>query len=81
MVFVISVDTGEILDYEVKLLFCHEWPMFRIKKMMNKEWMKVHESNCSINHKASSEEMEAVAAVDMFSRSITSRRLKYTTRG
>ena len=24
VVFVISVDTGEILDYEVKSLFCHE---------------------------------------------------------
>ena len=24
IVFVISVDTGEILDYEVRSLFCHE---------------------------------------------------------
>ena len=32
-----------------------------------------------MNHKGSSEEVEAVAAVDIFSRSIDSRQLKYTT--
>ena len=81
MVFVISVDTGEILDYEVKSMFCHECKAHTQdpESDEHKEWLKNHEPNCSINHKGSSEEMEAVAAVDIFSRSINSRQLKYTT--
>ncbi|CAB4032528.1 Hypothetical predicted protein, partial [Paramuricea clavata] len=38
-----------------------------------------HELKCEINHKGSSEEMEVVAAVAIFSRSINTRQLKYTT--
>ena len=81
VVFVISVDAGEILDYEVKSLFCHGCKAHAKDEGTDKhkEWLKEHEPNCCINHKGSSEEMEAVAAVDMFSRSITSRQLKYTT--
>ena len=81
MVFVISVDTGEILDYEIKSLFCHECKAHAQDQESDehKEWLNKHEPNCSVNHKGSSEEMEAVAAVDIFSRSIDSRQLKYTT--
>lgn len=43
------------------------------------DWRKAHEPTCQINHQGSSEEMEAVAAVEIFSRSIGSRQLKYTT--
>ena len=84
VVFVISVGTGEIsriLDYEVKSLFCHECKAHTQDPEIDehKEWLNKHVLNCSINHKGSSEEMEAVAAFDIFSRSIKSRQLKYST--
>ena len=80
VVFVISVDTGEILDYEVKSLFCHECKEhtnWDVESEKYKQWKESHD--CQINHKGSSEEMEAVAAVEIFSRSIEKRKLKYTT--
>ena len=80
VVFVISVETGEILDYEVKSLFCHECKehnSWDVESEKYKEWKESHD--CQINHKGSSEEMEAVAAVEIFSRSIEKRKLKYTT--
>lgn len=80
VVFVISVDTGEILDYEVKSLFCHECKehtSWDVESEKYKQWKESHD--CQINHKGSSEEMEAVAAAEIFSRSIEKRKLKYTT--
>jgi hypothetical protein len=52
-----------------------------IRRAMNiiKEWRKAHAGKCEVNHQGSSEEMEAVSAVDMFTRSIRTRKLKYTT--
>ena len=44
-----------------------------------KVWKESHAPNCQINHHGSSEEMESVAAIEIFSRSIQTRRLKYTT--
>ena len=81
VVFVISVDSGEILDYEIKSMFCHECKAHAQDQESDehKKWLKKHEPNCSVNHKGSSEEMEAVAAVDIFSRGIDWRQLKYTT--
>lgn len=82
VIFVISVATGEILDYEVKSLFCHECKAHNNQDHESEEfqeWKKAHEPKCEINHVGSSEEMEAVAAVDIFSRSIATRKLKYTT--
>ena len=78
----ISVDTGEILDYSVKTLFCHECKAhdaFDKESAEYEEWKKGHEPSCEINHEGSSEEMKAKATVQIFSRSITSRQLKYTT--
>ena len=53
MVFVISVDTGEILDYEVKSLFCHECKAHAQDKKSHKykKWQKDHEPSGNINHK------------------------------
>ena len=82
VIFAISVDTGEILDYEVKSLFCHEC---KAHSKMNKEseeykqWQNTHELNCEINHESSLEELKAAAAVQIFKRSIETRDLKYTT--
>ena len=82
VVFVISIRTGEILDYEVKSLACHEC---KAKEHLDKDteeyrrWRDVHEGRCQINHTGSSEEMEATAAVKIFSRSVKTRQLKYIT--
>ena len=81
VVFVISVSTGEILDYEVKCLICYEC---RARDHMDKEsmeckaWKATH-TNCHINHFTSSEDMETSAAVEMFSRSVKNLHLIYTT--
>ena len=83
VVFVISVDTGEILDYSVKSLVCHECKACNgVDKDTDeyKVWKDAHASSCQINHHGSSEEMETVAAAtEIFSRSIEKRLLKYTT--
>lgn len=81
VVFVISVATGEILDYEVKSLICHKC---QARENMDKDteefkaWKAGH-TNCRINHSTSSEDMEASAAVEMFGRSKENYGLKYTT--
>ena len=46
VIFVISVDTGEILDYEVKSLFCHECKAHsKMEKESedHKQWKDNHE--------------------------------------
>ena len=82
VVFVISIATGEILDYEVLSLFCQECNV-NGKKDKNtldyKRWKAAHEPNCSINYEGSSGAMEAEGAVRIFSRSISTRQLKYIT--
>ena len=80
--FVISVDTGEVLDYCVKSLFCHECKAHGNMNSESEEyqsWKECHEPVCQINHAGSSEEMEAASATEMFGRSISERNLKYTT--
>ena len=82
VVFVISVDTGEILDYEVKSLFCHSCQVHSRQNQDSqeyKDWKKAHKEKCEVNHCGSAEDMEASAAVEIFTRSVETRRLKYTT--
>ena len=80
--FVISVGTGEVLDYSVKSLVCHQC---KARDAMNKksaeyqQWRESHQPNCQINHDGSAEQMEAVGAVEIFERSVPTRNLKYTT--
>ena len=81
VVFIISVETGEVLDYEVRCLYCHECVAHSNKDKMSVEfisWKAAHEKDCTINHEGSSGSMEAEAAAIMFSRSLTTRQLKYT---
>ena len=75
MVFVISIDTGCVLDYSVKSLFCHE-----CKKNINasEEWKQTHAPNCSVNHEGSSGGMERDGAIVVFTRSIEKHNLRYT---
>ena len=79
-VFVMSVRTGEVLDYEVLSVVCFEC---RAREKLDKEseayknWYAKHESTCSVNHKGSSGEMESSGASKIFHRSIEKRGLKY----
>ena len=52
MVFVISIDTGAVLDFCVKSLVCH------VCKHASEAWKKEHEKTCMINHDGSSGAME-----------------------
>ena len=82
VVLVISVDTGEILHYEVKSLFCHSCQVHGCQNQDSqeyKDWKKAHKEKCEVNHCGSGEDMEASAAVEIFSRSVETQRLKYTT--
>lgn len=78
VVFVQSIETGEVLDFEVKSLFCHVCAKYK-KRLSSKkfdEWYKGHESKCKINHKGSSDKMECEGAIQIFLRSME-RRLIY----
>ena len=82
VVLVVSVLTGEILDFEVKSLFCHACQQRSTLDRNSKQyidWMAVHKKDCCCNFEGSSGEMEVKGAMDIFSRSIESRNLKYTT--
>uniref|UniRef100_A0A7M5UK02 Mutator-like transposase domain-containing protein n=1 Tax=Clytia hemisphaerica TaxID=252671 RepID=A0A7M5UK02_9CNID len=80
VVFVISVETGEVLDYEVKSLFCHSCSK-RQSSMTESDfqkWYETHAKECEINHKGSSDFMETSGAKEIFLRSIDKYNLKYT---
>ena len=76
VVFIISVDTGEVLDYEIKCKHCFEC---RSHSEKYQTWYNQHENECSVNHLKSSESMEKEAAIEMFLRSVDKRGLKYIT--
>ena len=74
MVFLISIDTGCVLDYVVKSVFCHE-----CKKNSNatESWKTQHKNKCMINHEGSSGAMEKEGAITMFTRSIDKHNMRY----
>ena len=82
VVFILSIDTGEVLDYVIKSLVCHEcsahsrWDK---KSEKYKNWCDKHKATCYINHSGSSDSMETQGAVEMFLRSIDKNGLRYTT--
>ena len=79
VVFVVSVHTGEILDYAVKTLNCPECTAHEKWNITTSEYTNWKQNHvCQINHTGSSEEMEAQGAIEIFSRSIETRGLKYT---
>ena len=55
VVFVISIDTGEVLDYDVRSLFCHEPTSNYAKKSKDDfdNWYNQHKIHCQINHTGS----------------------------
>ena len=81
IVFVIAVETGEVVDYEIKCLYCQQCATQKCKLSLEafNAWYEKHEPYCKINHEGSSSAIETVAAVEMFLRSISKRSLRYTT--
>ena len=75
MVFLISVETGQVLDYAVKSLFCHT-----CKKNPNatQAWKNNHAKTCMVNHSGSSGAMEKQGAIEMFTRSVEKHKLRYS---
>ena len=79
--FVISVDTGEVLDYELLSMFCHECKAHQNDNKETdsyKDWKKGHEANCNINYEGSSGAMEGKGALAMYQHSIETRNFRYT---
>ena len=76
VVLAISIDTGCVIDYEVKSLVC-----FTCKKNKDAsaEWKDAHTKSCCINHEGSSGKMEKDGTVSIFLRSVETRKLRYTT--
>jgi len=82
VVFAVSVATGEILDYEVKSLLCKQCASKDHSDKHSPEylaWKESHQRHCQVNHVGSSEEMESLGAIDIFSRSVEKRNLMYST--
>ena len=81
MVFILSVRTGEVLDYEVLSKVCHECIYYNKhdkESSVYKEWAQSHSNTCSINHEGSSGCMEGKGETLAFKRSIEKRCLMYT---
>ena len=82
VVFVISVESGEVLYNEVKSKFCFkcnargQWDK---NTDHYKSWYLSHENICRINHTSLSESVEIFATVEMLRRSFNLHNLKYTT--
>ena len=80
IVFVISVRTGEVLDFEVLSLVCHQCQAHDKTDHFSdqyKQWKEKHQPLCPINHSGSSGEMETKGAIRIFLLSIKQRSLKY----
>ena len=80
MVSAIHVDTGKVVDYEMKSKVCFKC---RAKKDLDPtsqeyiEWMETHAPKCSANFNKSSKAMESQGAVDIWGRSVQKHKLRY----
>ena len=57
VVFVISVETGEVLDWSVKTLYCHQCQIHQNhdkKSEKYRTWYQEHSPNCTINFEGAS---------------------------
>ena len=77
--FLISVETGEILDSQVKSLSCMTCSKHDSSSPDFEKWYSSHKEVCDINHSGSSSSMETEAAIEMFLRSIDKHELMYST--
>ena len=69
--FVLSVDTGEVLDYGFKSKICWECNSHKAKKDSDEyqKWYEEHKNNCSKNFDGSSGNMEVEIARDLWGHS------------
>ena len=68
VIFLVSVETGEVLDFCVKTISRHECTLHKkddINCDKHKQLYRKHASNCSINYDGSSGAMECQAGVDI----------------
>ena len=82
VVFVISIVTGEVLDYELKSLHCHECASHSNDDINSEQyikWSNDPKKNCLVNHVGTSDRMETARVLDIFLKSIKKHNLKYTT--
>ncbi|GIY96312.1 hypothetical protein CEXT_42991 [Caerostris extrusa] len=77
-VAVLSIDTGKVLDLEVMSSYCSTCR--KLQKCLRIEYVTLKADHiCQCNYEGSSAKMESVGAHRIFSRSVKSRQLKYTT--
>ncbi len=73
VVFAISIDSGEVLDYEVLSKFCKVCSNFETKKGDEDYFRKFNEhknsGQCKINYEGSSNAMEVTGAIRLWRRS------------
>jgi hypothetical protein len=81
--FMMSVDTGEVLDYHVLSKSCQQCllkkSLFKHDLEKFEEWKVDHVNNgdCHVNFEGSSPAMEAEAAVVLWQRSIKKHKMRY----
>ncbi|XP_032242112.1 uncharacterized protein LOC116620586 [Nematostella vectensis] len=81
MVSAIGVETGKVVDYEVKSKVCYKCRAKKDLDPLSQEyinWTESHAPNCTANFNKSSKAMESAGAVDMWNRSVTTNKLQYT---
>ena len=82
VVFIISSDTGGVLDFSIKTLHCSSCQMHQSDDKQSekyKTWYEKHAPDCTINFGGSSGAMESDAGVEMWLRSIKKNNLRYKT--
>ncbi|XP_065065605.1 uncharacterized protein LOC135691614 [Rhopilema esculentum] len=82
VVVVVLMETGEVVDFEVLSMHCHECRKHQHENKDSeafKRWKAKHDASCQINYEGSSGGMEGIGAARIFLRSIEGRGLKYTT--
>ena len=79
---VISLETGQVLDYEILNKVCYEcrhWKKVPDSNPNKQAWAENHEGVCPINYSGSAPGMEASGASRMWQRSEEKNKLRYTT--
>ena len=80
-VFVISVDTGKILDFQVLSRYCKSCEIWSKRDPESEEylqWKAQHDEQCAANFSKSLKAMEAKGAVVLCNRSVFQNGLRYT---
>lgn len=80
LVFVISQDTGEILDFTLLSRHCPTCNYHRRRILDNDEfarWKDQHEEECQANYASSSKSMESTVCQILWSCSVSKNRLRY----